>query len=161
MDHAVRRARHQTEHSQSPQDFRDHLARFPGGATQRQARTRLQKLSWSTLGPSPDLAAVQNFLTEFAKGVCVREAKRRRAYFESDAWEDASKAIQLRPIMLSSTHGLKAAALRMQSAGIAQIEKAQREAELFRVAKEIQETLHAVQSTGGSRTLRPWGSPIS
>ena len=97
----------------------------------------MQKLSWSTLGPSPDLAAVQNFLTEFAKGVCVREAKRRRAYFESDAWEDASESNTIEAYNVFVNAWPKSRRASDAKRRIAQIEKAQREAELFRVAKEI------------------------
>jgi len=33
--------------SASAQEFRDHLARFPGGVTERFARTRLEDLVWA------------------------------------------------------------------------------------------------------------------
>jgi hypothetical protein len=78
--------------SQNSQDFRVHLERFPLGLIAQRARTRLQKLVWSGLGPSPDLGAVRSFLAEFSKGTCIGNAKRRLAWFENDAWANASQA---------------------------------------------------------------------
>src|SRR5262249_9582372 len=41
--------------SESVQEFRDHLARFPGGVTERFARARLEDLMWAGLGASSGL----------------------------------------------------------------------------------------------------------
>jgi hypothetical protein len=78
--------------SQSSQDFRDHLARFARGPTAHRAQTRLQKLAWSALGPTPDISAVKSFLGEFSKGACVGNAKRRLTWFENQDWTDACNA---------------------------------------------------------------------
>src|SRR5262245_21888709 len=78
--------------SQVSQDFRDHVKRFPLGPTAQRAQTKLQKLVWFGLGDAPDLDAVRNYLAEFPKGASVRDAKRRLAWFENDAWAGASQA---------------------------------------------------------------------
>src|SRR5262249_14061985 len=48
--------------SESAQEFRDHLARFPGGVTERFARARLENLVWVGLGASPSLNELGDFL---------------------------------------------------------------------------------------------------
>jgi hypothetical protein len=64
--------------SDDPQEFRDHLARFPSGVAERWARARLEALTWSGLGAKPSLADLEDFLAEFPDGAHAAEAERRR-----------------------------------------------------------------------------------
>src|SRR5262249_29010670 len=68
--------------SESAQEFRDHLARFPGGVTERFARARLEDLMWAGLGASPGLDQLGDFLAEFPQGTHAKAAADRRAALE-------------------------------------------------------------------------------
>jgi chemotaxis protein MotB len=48
--------------------LRDHLTRFPEGATAQFAIDRLEELVWVGLGPSPALETLKRFLDEFPRG---------------------------------------------------------------------------------------------
>jgi TIR domain-containing protein len=71
--------------SESSQEFRDHLARFPQGVTERMARTRLEALVWAGLPRPADVDALRGFLAEFPKGAHAREATAKLAELESQA----------------------------------------------------------------------------
>src|SRR5262249_54031109 len=60
--------------SESAQEYRDHLARFPGGVTERFARARLEDLMWAALGTAPTLDQIHDFLLEFPQGKHAKEA---------------------------------------------------------------------------------------
>lgn len=64
--------------SKNPQEFRDHLARFPKGVCERLARARLEDLIWESLDPSAGLDALEAFLTEFPDGTYATQAAARR-----------------------------------------------------------------------------------
>src|SRR5262245_8561621 len=51
--------------SESAQEFRDHLARFPHGVTERMARTMLESLMWAGLSVRSDLSGLRSFLDQF------------------------------------------------------------------------------------------------
>jgi hypothetical protein len=94
--------------SQSPQDFRDHLARFPKGTTVRMARAKLEAIVWQELRTTPQLETLEAFLAEFpdckhtgeakalrdtlkaeADSIVAEEERRKR---ETEAWATASAA---------------------------------------------------------------------
>jgi WD40 repeat protein len=54
--------------SRRPEEFRDHLARFPGGTTDRYARTRLEALLWAVPATRASIEALRKFLDEFPAG---------------------------------------------------------------------------------------------
>ena len=54
--------------SESSQEFRDHLARFPQGVTERMARVKLEALVWVGLPLPVDIDALNGFLAEFPNG---------------------------------------------------------------------------------------------
>lgn len=58
-------------------DLRDHLARFPGGTTERYALARLEGLVWAALGASPTLPQLRAYLDEFPKGANANAAEAR------------------------------------------------------------------------------------
>lgn len=66
----------------NPQEFRDHLARFPGGVTTRMARTKLESLVWSGLDDKSSIEVVRAFLEEFPDGVNAVAAKTMLAKLE-------------------------------------------------------------------------------
>jgi hypothetical protein len=68
--------------SESAQEYRDHLARFPGGVTERFARARLEDLAWAGLGATPGLDQLCDFLAEFPQGRHAKSAADRRAALE-------------------------------------------------------------------------------
>lgn len=83
---------------ESIDDYRDHLARFPAGVTLRMARTRLEALVWQSLGPAPDTAALQAFLTEFPTGAHAEAARTRLELPEGTAeTRHAAVALHDRP----------------------------------------------------------------
>lgn len=89
-----------------PVELRNHLARFPGGTTDRYVRAALEEVMWRGLGASPTLQELQTFLAEFPKGKHAGEAATRcdtlataaaeaaaaedRERRETEAWAKAS-----------------------------------------------------------------------
>jgi TIR domain len=73
--------------SESAQEYRDHLARFPGGVTERFARARLEDLAWAGLGATPGLDQLGDFLAEFPQGTHAKTAADRRAALEQEQAE--------------------------------------------------------------------------
>jgi chemotaxis response regulator CheB len=71
--------------SENSQDFRDHLARFPNGVTERMARTKLEALVWAGLAVPMDGPALQSFLEEFPNGAHAGEARSKLAELERQA----------------------------------------------------------------------------
>jgi TIR domain len=71
--------------SENSQDFRDHLARFPKGVTERMAWTKLEALVWTGLALPVDVPALQGFLEEFPNGVHAGEAKSKLEELERQA----------------------------------------------------------------------------
>jgi WD40 repeat protein len=61
--------------SARPDEFRDHLARFAGGTTDRYARRKLEALLWADPATQASIAALRKFLDEFPAGEHVAEAK--------------------------------------------------------------------------------------
>jgi preprotein translocase subunit SecY len=59
-------------------DIRDHVARFPGGSSEPEARRLLEDLVWLELGPEPTLMALDSFIGEFPEGRHAQEAHARR-----------------------------------------------------------------------------------
>jgi hypothetical protein len=72
---------------QHPEDFRDHLARFAGGATDRYARTKLEALVWATPATQASIEALGTFIEEFPKG---ENAEAARAWLEKLQQEQAA-----------------------------------------------------------------------
>jgi hypothetical protein len=71
--------------SDSSQEFRDHLARFPQGVSERMARARLEALVWAGLPRPIDMDSVKDFLAEFPKGAHSGEANAKLAELETQA----------------------------------------------------------------------------
>jgi WD40 domain-containing protein/TIR domain-containing protein len=71
--------------SESSQEFRDHLARFPQGVTEGMARVKLEALVWAGLPRPFDADALQGFLAEFPKDAHASEANAKLAELESQA----------------------------------------------------------------------------
>src|SRR5215472_13745845 len=71
--------------SQSSQEFRDHLARFPQGMTARMAQTKLEALVWADLAQPVNLRALRGFLDEFPSGAHAEEAKSQQSERERQA----------------------------------------------------------------------------
>jgi hypothetical protein len=67
------------------QDLRDHLARFPGGTTERYAISKLDGLVWAGLGPTPAIERLRAYLGEFPKGANARAAQARITALEREA----------------------------------------------------------------------------
>jgi hypothetical protein len=94
--------------SENSQTFRDHLARFPKGATEDMARTKLEVLVWAGLAAPVNARALRGFLQEFPNGAHAREANSKLAELkrqtaaareaeerqkrETEAWASASAA---------------------------------------------------------------------
>src|ERR1700722_11246111 len=79
--------------SEGSQEFRDHLARFPQGGTERMARKRLEALVWAGLSQPVGADALKGFLAEFPNGTHASEATANLAELESQAAE-ARKAAE-------------------------------------------------------------------
>ncbi len=60
---------------QNVADFRDHLARFAEGSTERYARAKLEALVWANPTTQANIEALSAFLDEFPKGDNVEAAK--------------------------------------------------------------------------------------
>jgi hypothetical protein len=69
----------------SLQDLRDHLARFPGGVTERYVRERLEAAAWAGLASNAGLDDLNGYLVEFPDGAHAPEAQRRIAELERQA----------------------------------------------------------------------------
>jgi formylglycine-generating enzyme required for sulfatase activity len=69
------------------QDLRDHLARFPGGTTERYARAKLDALVWAGLGDTPNIEHLRAYLDEFPKGAKAGAVQARIALLEKEAAE--------------------------------------------------------------------------
>jgi hypothetical protein len=63
------------EDSTRPEDFRDHIARFAGGATERPARRKLEALVWAEPATRATRDALLDFLREFPDGVYAAKAR--------------------------------------------------------------------------------------
>jgi TIR domain len=87
------------------QDFRDHLARFPGGVTERYVRERLETAAWAGLASNAGLNDLKAFLVEFPDGAHAPEASRRVAELE----REALAAQELRERQRQETEALAAA----------------------------------------------------
>ncbi len=61
---------------QNAEDFRDHLARFPGGVTFRYARAKLEEITWTNLD-MPSERALEVFLDEFPTGTHAGEVREK------------------------------------------------------------------------------------
>jgi hypothetical protein len=71
--------------SEGSQEFRDHLARFPQGVTERMARKTLEALVWAGLSQPVGADALKGFLAEFPNGTHASEATANLAELESQA----------------------------------------------------------------------------
>src|SRR5262249_5775154 len=60
--------------STNSEEFRDHLARFPKGVTERMARTNLEALVWAGLPQPLDAPALRGFIEGFPNGAHAAEA---------------------------------------------------------------------------------------
>jgi hypothetical protein len=67
------------------QDFRDHLARFPGGVTVRYVRERLEATAWAGLSTNAGFDDLKAYLVEFPEGVHAPEAQHRISELEREA----------------------------------------------------------------------------
>ncbi|MGO9473272.1 MAG: toll/interleukin-1 receptor domain-containing protein [Rhodomicrobium sp.] len=70
--------------SKNAEDFRDHLARFAGGGTDRYARTKLEALVWADPATQAGIEALRTFLDEFPKGENAAAAKARLETLEQE-----------------------------------------------------------------------------
>jgi hypothetical protein len=71
--------------SEKVEDFRDHLARFPQGVSERWARTRLEGLVWTGLPQPLDMSALKGFLAEFPNGPHASETNAKLSELEAQA----------------------------------------------------------------------------
>jgi hypothetical protein len=73
------------KYSTNTAEFRDHLARFAGGTTDRYARKKLEALLWQEPATRSSIEALRKFLDEFPKGDHAAVAKERLDVLERDA----------------------------------------------------------------------------
>ena len=71
--------------SANPNEFRDHLARFGGGTTDRYGRKKLEALLWADPTTRFSIEALRKFLDEFPKGDYAGEAQGHLAKLEKAA----------------------------------------------------------------------------
>jgi hypothetical protein len=71
--------------SERVEDFRDHLARFAQGVSERWARARLEGLVWAALSRLVDTEALKGFLAELPNGVHASEANAKLVELEVQA----------------------------------------------------------------------------
>jgi hypothetical protein len=71
--------------SANPDEFRDHLARFAGGETDRFARKKLEGLLWADPATHASIEALRKFLEEFPKGDNAGEAQAELSALEAAA----------------------------------------------------------------------------
>jgi hypothetical protein len=69
------------------QDLRDHLARFPGGTTERYALAKLEQIVWVALGSTPDITQLRAYIDELPKGSNSGQAQARIAALKKEAAE--------------------------------------------------------------------------
>jgi hypothetical protein len=73
-------------------DLRDHLARFPQGATSRYASDRLDRLVWTEIASRSNLADLRAYLDEFPRGSKAKQAQEQIAALEQQETEVRSAA---------------------------------------------------------------------
>jgi molecular chaperone DnaK len=79
------------------QELRDHLARYPGGTTERYALAQLDALLWRRLGDKPKIEDVRAYLDEFPAGPNAGAARARIQALEREAAEaKASESLRNR-----------------------------------------------------------------
>ena len=76
-------------------EFRDHIARFEGGPTERYARKKLEGLLWADPATRASIEALRKFLEEFPKGDHATQAHADLAMLEVEA-EKARQAEERR-----------------------------------------------------------------
>ena len=64
--------------------LRDHLARFPGGSTERNARAKLEALVWAIPATQASIEALTAFLDEFPNGDTAESARAQLQALEAD-----------------------------------------------------------------------------
>jgi hypothetical protein len=79
------------------QDVLDHLARYPGGRTERYARAKLDDLVWARLGAAPTIEQLRGYLDEFPTGENAEAARKQimvldKEAAELDAWDSVAKS---------------------------------------------------------------------
>lgn len=136
-----------------PEELRNHLARFPGGVTERYARTALEDLVWTGLGSKPTLPELEAFIDEFPTGLHtavaktlrdteMREAKLRRdaealAQKETQAWASTmadGNAAALQKFLEDWPKSIYSSQARQQLKRIAKAENSPRNAKIFSIA---------------------------
>src|SRR5262249_14990585 len=65
--------------SANPAEFRDHLARFAGGTTERYALKKLESLLWAEMDANIGIPAIEAYLAAFPSGEHAAEARARLA----------------------------------------------------------------------------------
>jgi hypothetical protein len=117
------------EGSSNPNQFRDHLARFSGGDTERFARKKLEELVWTNIETQTSIEALSAFLDEFPGGdnllaakLLMRELEAEREWAqrkeenkraESEAWArvaDSENIVDIERFMMAWPVGEHAAA---------------------------------------------------
>ncbi|MEO1329969.1 MAG: TIR domain-containing protein [Pseudomonadota bacterium] len=79
-----------------PDLFRDHLARFPTGASSPWATEKLETLAWARLDAgAPDEAALDAFLSDFPTGAHAAAARARRDALRAEAAAEQEAARRL------------------------------------------------------------------
>jgi hypothetical protein len=76
------------------QDLRDHLARFPGGTTERYATAKLDGFVWVGLGSMASIDELRAYLDEFPNGASSVAAQERIGELEAAATE--ARAVEQR-----------------------------------------------------------------
>src|SRR5262249_47491381 len=67
------------------QDLRDHLARFPGGTTERYALSKLDRLVWAQLDANATIENMRAYLDEFPMGDAAATATAKIAALKVEA----------------------------------------------------------------------------
>ncbi len=79
--------------STNPDEFRDQLARFAGGNTERYARKKLEGLTWANPATHTSADMLRKFIEEFPKGDNLLQAQAELAALE-EAAQEAQRAEQ-------------------------------------------------------------------
>lgn len=66
-------------------ELRNHIARFPGGTTERYARTELEEIVWKGLGEATDIPALESYIAEFPTGRNLAAASSRLGFLKGRA----------------------------------------------------------------------------